>query len=595
MRRTWLLITVQILCLLVRSFAREPTTAVVVVEGLTWQQIEQGEAGALYVLARHGAVGLMSVGAGGDAAFRFALTLQTGRRLALPREATPDALRKRYAHLRWLTDALARAGVRVTVYCRPPQEHLQALLAQPNAPAMPTARVQIWWLRGEPSTISQEVEQVIGSLNPERDRVLVLGLPPSGERVAPVITAGGGLSPGVLTSATTRTPGLVSDEDIAPTLLEWHGVRPRVGEQTLCILQAQDALALVQQVARVCQWNMQGLLLIGALQVGGGLLAMFAVLGILHWRSTSRRVRLLLSVAIGALLSLPAGTLLAPYLPASAFWQYVGAIVLSAVWLSVLAHWGVWDEPFRAYLRACALSVLVILADGVSGQHGVRFSMYSAYALSGIRFYGIGNEMMGVLVGCALAWGLYARSSIVRTPLWIVVAIVLALPSWGANLGGWLTCATGFGIAWETTRAQGKPLLVRGGLWLMVGLLGAIGVMWLDSLSDMPSHLGTAWLRWRAEGWQAVVNILASKLALAVRVLTSPFALGVLGAIALALWAIRRIGNGWHSEYTAWLACILSAFVFNDSGFVPASAILGVGVGALLTRRLQEVYHGASE
>ncbi|MER3474805.1 MAG: hypothetical protein C4335_12445 [Armatimonadota bacterium] len=595
MRRTWLLITVQILCLLARSLAREPTTAVVVVEGLTWQQLEQGEAGALYVLARHGTVGLMSVGAGGDTAFRFALTLQTGRRLALSREATPDALRKRYAHLRWLTDALARAGVRVTVYCRPPQEHLQALLAQPNAPAMPAAQVQIWWLRADPSTINQGVEQAIGSLNPERDRVLILGLPPSGERVAPVITAGGGLSPGVLTSATTRTPGLVSDMDIAPTLLEWHGVRPRVGEQTLRILQAQDAFSFVQQVARVCQWNMRGLLLIGALQVGGGLLAVFAGLGTIHRRSTSRRMRLLLSVAIGALLSLPAGTLLAPYLPAGAFWQYVGAIVLLAVWLSLLAHWGVWDEPFRAYLRACALSVLVILADGVSGQHGVRFSMYSAYALSGIRFYGIGNEMMGVLVGCALAWGLYARSVIVRAPLWIVVAIVLALPSWGANLGGWLTCATGLGVAWETTRAQGKPLLVRGGLWLMVGLLGAIGVMWLDSLGALPSHMGTAWLRWRADGRQAVVDTLSSKLALAVHVLTSPFAWEVLGAIALALWAMRRLGNGWHSEYTAWLACLLSAFVFNDSGFVPASAILGVGMGALLTRRLQEVYHGASE
>jgi hypothetical protein len=37
-----------------------------------------------------------------------------------------------------------------------------------------------------------------------------------------------------------------------------------------------------------------------------------------------------------------------------------------------------------------------------------------------------------------------------------------------------------------------------------------------------------------------------------------------------------------------------AAFVFNDSGFVPAAAILGVDVGALLTRRLQEVQHGSS-
>jgi hypothetical protein len=136
--------------------------------------------------------------------------------------------------------------------------------------------------------------------------------------------------------------------------------------------------------------------------------------------------------------------------------------------------------------------------------------------------------------------------------------------------------------------------------WLAAAIVGAVGIMWIDSLSASPSHIGEAWLRWQTGGWQAVMETLASKLALTARVLSSPFAWAVLAAIALALWAMRRsgilqaVGGGWQREYTAWLACIVAAFVFNDSGFVPASAILGVGVGAILTRRLQEVYHGSS-
>lgn len=599
MKRVWLLIALLVSCSLSRLFAQPTVTAVVVIEGLTWEQIEHGEAGALYVLARHGAVGLMSVGAVRNVAAHFALTLQTGKRLAFPKEATPAPLRQRYGHLRWLMDTLEQAGVQITTRFQPPQEYPQSLLNRPRSPASPTAKVQIWWLRGTSSTI--RLEKAIGSLNPEHDRVLIVGLPPSGERLAPVITAGGGLSTGILTSDTTRTRGLISDVDIAPTLLQWHGVAPRAGEHPIRTIQEDNAFAAVQQVARRCRWNVQGLIPIGALQTIGGLLAVFAALGTIHRRTISRRAKLLLSVAIGTLLSLPAGTVLAPHLPTDTFWQYMGAMVLSAVCLSLWAHWGTWKEPYRAYIRTCALSTLVILVDGVSGQHGIKSSMYSAYALSGIRFYGIGNEMMGVLIGCALAWGLYGFSEVFRAVLWVAVAIVLAVPAWGANLGGLLTAGTGLGCAWEITRAKvGTLLSVRSVRWLGIAVLSAVVIMWIDSLSASPSHIGEAWLRWRSEGWQAVLDTLASKLALTGRVLASPFAWGVLAAIVLALWALTRnstlklLRNGWRSENTAWLVCILSAFVFNDSGFVPAAAILGIWVGAVLTRRLQEVYRDPS-
>ncbi|MGQ9879766.1 MAG: hypothetical protein ACUVSV_02745 [Armatimonadota bacterium] len=600
MKRTWLLIALLVSCSLPRISAQPAVTAVVVIEGLTWEQIERGESGALYVLARHRAIGLMSVGASSDTGYRFALTLQTGRRLAFPKVATPASLRQRYGHLRWLTDTLEQAGVRITTHFQPPQEYLQSLLDRPRSLASPTAEVQIWWLRGTPSTIGKGLENAIGSLNPERDSVLIVGLPPSGERLAPVIMAGRGLSTGILTSDTTRTRGLISDVDIAPTLLRWHGVAPRADEHPIHVVQEDNPFPAVQQVARQCRWNVQGLIPIGALQAIGGLLAVFATLGTIRRRTASRRAKLLLSVAIGTLLSLPAGTILAPYFPATMLWQYIGAMVLSAVCLSLWAHWGAWEEPYRAYTRACALSVLVILVDGVSGQHGIKSSMYSAYALSGIRFYGIGNEMMGVLIGCALAWGLYGLGEVIRAPLWAAVAIVLVMPAWGANLGGLLTAGTGFGCAWEITRAKGEALPLRSIRWLGVAVLLAVVIMWIDSLSVSPSHIGEAWMRWRAEGWQAVLDTLASKLALTGRVLTSPFTWAVLAVIVLALWAMARsgtlksLGNGWRSENTAWLVCILSAFVFNDSGFVPAAAILGIWVGAVLTRRLQEVDHDSS-
>jgi hypothetical protein len=582
------------------ALAQPPTTALVIVEGLTWQQVERGEIGGLYVLSQYGAAGLMSIGASGnETTSRFALTLQTGRRLVLPSEGTVEAVRRRYPKVRWLTDELARAGVTVTLHLETSQQQVRALLAPSFPPPSPAAQLQIWWIAGEPATISRALERAISPLNPERDRVLIIGLPPAGERLAPVIAAGGELRTGVLTSQTTRTEGLVSDVDIAPTLLRWHGLALHVGEHPMRVV-AQEPMVTVKHLARLSRWNGQGLIPVGALQVGGGLLAVLAALRLIRQRRVPQRAGLVLSVAIATLLSLPAGTVIAPYLPASRFAQYAAHVLLSAWGLSLLAHWGVWHEPFRVYVRACALSILVVVVDAVSGQRGVRSSVYSAYALSGIRFYGIGNEMMGVLVGCALAWGLFGLKATWRAVVWFISALVLATPVWGANLGGLLTAATGLGCAWEWSHKRRMPRPQRCAQWLLMGMLAAFGIMWVDSLSASPSHIGETWLRWQAEGFTAIVDTLLSKLALMSRVLLSPFAWGVLLVIGLALWAMGRSGtltawrNGWRGEYLPWLVCMGAAFVFNDSGFVPAAAILGVGVGALLTRRLQEVQHGSS-
>ena len=42
------------------------------------------------------------------------------------------------------------------------------------------------------------------------------------------------------------------------------------------------------------------------------------------------------------------------------------------------------------------------MGDGLTGTTLVSQSVLSAYALAGIRFYGIGNEYMGLLLGGAL-------------------------------------------------------------------------------------------------------------------------------------------------------------------------------------------------
>lgn len=93
-------------------------------------------------------------------------------------------------------------------------------------------------------------------------------------------------------------------------------------------------------------------------------------------------------------------------------------------------------------------------------------------------------------------------------------------------------------------------------------------------------------------GCAALGETLFSKVTLMLRVLSSPFAWGVAVVIGVVLWRMGRsqVLAGWRERREAlpWLVCMGAALVFNDLGFVPAAAILGVGVGTLLTRRLQD-------
>ena len=102
------------------------------------------------------------------------------------------------------------------------------------------------------------------------------------------------------------------------------------------------------------------------------------------------------------LLFLPAALLLAPILIPPTLWEYALRIV---AWQFGLAFFAL----ALARISRCNLPVTValtnialILGDILTGQNLLKDSLLSGYALSGIRYYGIGNEYLGVVLAFAL-------------------------------------------------------------------------------------------------------------------------------------------------------------------------------------------------
>src|SRR5690606_1943437 len=131
--------------------------------------------------------------------------------------------------------------------------------------------------------------------------------------------------------------------------------------------------------------------------------------------------------------------------------------------------------PFVALSLATAAA---LVADVTQGAPLIKSSLLGYDPITGARFYGIGNEYMGVLIGTTLvgATGLldrFPRRSWLRWAilgLFALVAAVLAAPSLGVNVGGTIAASSGF--------AATALLLWRGRLtWRAVALAGVVAAL----------------------------------------------------------------------------------------------------------------------
>jgi hypothetical protein len=297
-------------------------------------------------------------------------------------------------------------------------------------------------------------------------------------------------------------------------------------------------------------------------------------------------------------------------------------------------------------LMAALLCVLPVAADTLTGQALLKDSLLSGYALSGIRFYGIGNEYLGVLLGMTLAGGFawlddlhlptaapdaaaeepqplntpplpqrgrggrevraslglrrvktqgYSVPCVVLLCLWIALALLLGLPQWGANAGSLIVTAAAYGVG--AAILLGRRPSWR--LWLACSLAGfalafALGAIEAATAGRASSHVGAALsAAGHGRGAAYLAAIAVRKLAMNLRLLFSPWLLlGAAVVVATMIAARALISVEWRALLTqrtwtarglpALLAAVVSSLLFKDSGVVTVTFLVGAACVILL-------------
>lgn len=495
--------------------------------------------------------------------------------------------------------------------------------------------------------------RVMDAVDEETTRVFFVSPQPSARALRDrsqltfLAAAGPGIKPGLLSSPTTRRPGVVANIDLAASILDWLGIptsaAAAVGGWPVQSITAVDQLeTLAERQERAVAVGASRAYFLKPYVVAQIIVILLAIATIFlrEWR----RPWLIhaLQLAFLTLTVYPLTLLLLPLVfSGNMWWNGFFAVAFS------LAVGGVtWHarrstlEPFAAVYLTTAGALAI---DTVLGARLMQDSLLGYDILTGARYYGMGNEYMGVfigslIVGTAAVFELMVggkKRLLIPSPnadqlagrerrrllawLWVTEAalagmiLILGGPSLGANVGGTLAAVVGAVIIgrllWQAvyqpegapseTEAERRAASGGNGWWkfpVIVGTLAVAAVVilaWWDYSRGSQTHLGRALGMVLQEGPGPIWQIIVRKVEMNWRLMHYTSWADVLVTFIIALLVlfhrpvgILRTALEEHPYLSKgfWGAIIaaITAFLVNDSGVVAAATLMLYPTAVLL-------------
>ena len=457
------------------------------------------------------------------------------------------------------------------------------------------------------------LERLTAALQQDDVLLLVAAVPPSAAAGAGslgfVAAMGGPFLPGhLLTSATTQRAGLAAVTDLAPLVLARMGI-PQPTEMLGRPLQragsgnVQDLLAMQRAIDNIYRLRpplLRFYVLCQIIFVLGSLVNLFLhIVPVKYFES--------------ALLGLLAFPLLLLYLPLAQLPPTVGFIVSTAAAAAVVVLLQTLTAgPVECFAVIACSTSLSLLVDIVRDAQLMKVSVLGYDPVSGARYYGLGNEYMGILVGTTVLGVTALLTLLPHRRQWLLgltgllfagVVLLMVAPGGGANFGGTLTALAAFAAVLAVLlryRFYWKSCLV---IILTAAVFAGLAVaVNMYSPAHLQSHLGRTLVLLQQQGWQALKEIIIRKGTMNLKLFRysqwSRVLLVFLGVLAVLFYRPRGVLvdiNKMYPDLTAGFIGIIvgsvTAFVANDSGVVAAATTLlyaGVPLLILAWRAVKE-------
>ena len=427
---------------------------------------------------------------------------------------------------------------------------------------------------------------------------------PPTQRLGLVIIFDPQFRPGLLQSVTTKTAGMITPYDLHHYLvnrLELPGVGTAIGGSIHTKPGNVTGLhGFYRRLLRTESHRAPILLILiyltsFGLIVGGILVFMGQARGRAVWS-----VQWILKLTM----NLPMAMLLLPLLkPMNLSAHILGVFSLSFL-SATLIHYK-YRHNAKEIALISVLTTFVVLFDALFRGLLSQYSVLGYSLITGARYYGLGNEFTGIVMGSLLLvsgfylhyFGRFLRNLWVISIFFLISLTLITFPFFGANIGDVIPIFTFLGVTlllyWNRPISLRRLLYIGGFVSLLL-----IVFAFYDSMRSNPTHLGQLVHRIAQNGWHSACMMIQRKLAMNWKLIKySRWTTVVLIVLILFPLTLRhprgpllRVFKHYptlRSSYIGIALAGLGGFLFNDSGIVAAATTYLIPSLAMLLLMLE--------
>jgi hypothetical protein len=448
-------------------------------------------------------------------------------------------------------------------------------------------------------------DDFLGRLLPKIDfkhtmLLVFTALPPgkeltSGSRLTPVIAKGPGLRAGLLSSNSTRRKGIVTCYDLPLSILGFLNIKTQGAYNGYPLESTPGAWrsVITEQTKLIENYNLRWPLLTGYAYLLIGIF-LTGIIGLIFGFKQNLIRRLQGSYLF--LVTLPAVFLLES-LADPLNWAGISLWTLGLSGLIFTCSFlGTGRNFFKTLAVLSWITVAAITIDGLFNGYCELKSFLGYSAVAGARFYGIGNEYLGFLLGAYIVAVSLSLNQIKRYSsqiLWagvFLITIILIHPGLGSSIGGGITAFVGLSVT--TCLWLKRPLRLKMMMRLAVALIiiFSLVVCWDYYLNkNSMTHLGQLITSLANGNFHILSEMVSRKLQLNLRLINysiwGQVLIGILIVIPLIYKRPPQAITGFFEKYPGisrgFLGLVIAAIVglvINDSGIVTAATMFIFGV-----------------
>ncbi|WMM23267.1 hypothetical protein RBU61_09890 [Tissierella sp. MB52-C2] len=437
--------------------------------------------------------------------------------------------------------------------------------------------------------IDNFIEELIKELNKKSSLVMITS-PNSGDmkidsnsKLAPIILWGNEVENGALISKTTGRESVVANIDIGPTIMDFLGAS-KDGMSGTGIKSIKKDINLIDIVKQSNSINTTFRVRYNTLYYYGLFSMVSLILGIilvLAKVKLSGKVKEYTRILFDMVILLPIIFIFVSIFKPENNYSFI-LLLLFFIFIFIFILWLTRKSNNQIMYIGGAYVFIIILDLALKGGIS-KYSVLSHDPIIGARYYGIGNEMVGLFLGTII---IFSANILKKYKRKIVPLILLALaiilvghPKYGANIGGSMAfIVSAFFYIMELFN---KELNIKGliiPIFLIVVLISIMGYIDIKFNPDT-THLGNTLLTIKNNELHYLDRVMLRKALMNIKLIGSSFWTYLL-LVHMVLHGVifnRNTENAISSmARAAGIAGVIGGFLLNDSGLILAAICMNL-------------------